>query len=97
MTRPASQIARSQERMIVNRGGDVPERERMEATLHEHAEEILGQLGNQTNVDLFEVSYPELMARPDDILHQLADFTQGGFEPSTAAKSAINPALFRNI
>jgi predicted AlkP superfamily phosphohydrolase/phosphomutase/tetratricopeptide (TPR) repeat protein len=96
MTRPVSQIAKSQEVMIMNRGSEIPARVQMEATLRDHSEQILGRLRGQPNVELLEISYPDLVAHPDDTLIGLESFVAGGFRPSPAAKSAIRPALFRN-
>lgn len=96
MTRPASQIASSQERMIRHRGGEAPDRNRMEKTLREHGEQILETLRSLPNVRLLEVSYPDLIADPDSVLNQLVRFVGSDFQASAAARSAINPALFRN-
>jgi predicted AlkP superfamily phosphohydrolase/phosphomutase/tetratricopeptide (TPR) repeat protein len=96
MTRPVHQIARSQEVMIRNRGGETSDRARMEATLQIHADEILSSLRKAPNIDLLEVPYPELVAYPEAWMEQLTRFLPEHFQPSPTAKSAINPALFRN-
>ena len=97
MTRPASQIAKSQEVMILNRGGEIPDRGSMEDVLGEHSERVLGGLRSHPNVELLEISYPELVRCPDDVLKRLGDFLGTGFQSAKGVKSVIRPALFRNV
>lgn len=96
MTRPVSQIAKSQELMILNRGGQTAEREGMEEILRDHAEQVLERLRSQTNVELLEVSYPKLIDSPDSHLRALEKFVRGEFRTSPVVRSKIRPALFRN-
>ena len=96
MTRPANQIARSQEVMIRNRGSQTGDRESMEATLRAHAEQTLSRLRAMPNIELLEIPYPDLVAHPETWLEQLARFLPGHFQPSPGAKAVIRPALFRN-
>ena len=96
MTRPAAQIARSQETMVRNRGGEAADAALMEETLRSHAEKILARLRALPNVDLLEVPYPELVADPSLWIGRLADFLPGVFRSSLAATDVVRPALFRN-
>lgn len=96
MTRPAAQIARSQQIMLRNLGEPAEDAEKIESTLASHAEKILSRLRVLPNIDLLEVPYPELVSQPEPWLERLTRFLPGRFTHTTDFQTVVRPDLFRN-
>ncbi len=96
MTRPVAQIARSQQTMIRHRGeAEADDSTAMEGTLAEHASKILGALRRVPNIELLEISYPDLVSDPAPWIARLAEFLPA-LQNQEAAAAVVRRDLFRN-
>lgn len=99
MTRPAAEVARSQEKMRQRLSpveAATPAAFDMEPLLARHASEHLARLRSAPNIDLLEIDYPALIARPADEARRVAAFL--GHERLPRAESmasAVRPELHR--
>ncbi|MBS0632367.1 MAG: alkaline phosphatase family protein [Verrucomicrobia bacterium] len=98
MQRPVEEVAASQLKMLQRR---FPAKthaapEKMAATLRQHRDETLALLRAQKNIEVLEVSYPDLVRAPADWLPRLAAFLAPRWPLATENLPAIiKPALHR--
>lgn len=98
MQRPVEEVAASQLKMLQRR---FPAKthaapEKMAASLRQHRDETLALLRSQKNIELLEVSYPDLVRAPAEWLPRLAAFLAPRWPLATESLPAIiKPALHR--
>lgn len=94
MTRPAAEIARSQEKMRARLEASAPAAGAMEPLLAQHQTEILAALRNVPTIELLGIDYPSLVADPAANSARIAAFLGAEILPHAAAMpSAVQPEL----
>jgi predicted AlkP superfamily phosphohydrolase/phosphomutase/tetratricopeptide (TPR) repeat protein len=98
MTRPAAEIARSQEKMRATAQPEAPapSATAMQPLLEQHAHEILTQLLKWPSAEVLEVSYPSLVANPADEVSRVVNFLGSARLPNAERMHlAVRPELHR--
>jgi hypothetical protein len=97
MTRPVEQVVASQWAMLEHTGQKPrSEKDHLIAVQRQHSENILQILKRSKQVEVLEISYPELVADPEPAIQAIADFLPGVFSAGPAVRAAVKPALFRH-
>jgi hypothetical protein len=97
MARPIEEIVRSQLAML-SRQGKPPRaaREHLERMQQEHLERVLAFARTCPQIDLLEVSYPDLVTDPGPVIDRLALFLPKLFSPGPTTMACIKPSLRRH-
>lgn len=94
MTRPAAEIARSQEKMRARLDSSAPAAGAMEPLLAQHQTEILAALRTVPSIELLTIDYPALVADPAAESARVATFLGAEVLPTAAAMAAaVRPDL----
>ena len=97
MTRPVTEVVEAQWAMLGHSGQKpASEKEHLIEVQRRHSEKILVTLKCSKQVDVLEVSYPELVADPDTGIRAIAEFLPGVFLPGPAVRAAVKPGPYRN-
>lgn len=97
MTRPIEEIVRSQLTMLSRQRRPPPAApEQLERIQQEHRERVLAFARACPQIDLLEVSYPDLVTDPGPVIDSLARFLPRLFSPGPAVMACIKPALRRH-
>lgn len=97
MTRPVTEVVESQWAMLGHSGQKpASEKNHLIEVQRQHSEKILETLKRAKQVEVLEISYPELVADPDAGIRAIAKFLPGAFLPGPAVRAAIKPGLYRN-
>jgi adenylyl-sulfate kinase len=97
MTRPMEEVVSSQWAML-QRTGQKPrsEKEHLNRVLTAHNEQVLAGIRASGQIDLLEVSFPELVADPSPVLQRLSAFLPGQFHAGPDVVACVKPRLYRN-
>ncbi len=99
MLRPIDEIARSQSQMIARletEGAELDEVD-LKRGLRDHRNQTLKWLKNEKHIQHITISYPQLMAAPEEPLKKIQEFLGSELLPSPAKMAlAIDPSLYRN-
>lgn len=94
MTRPAAEVARSQEKMRARLDGHAPASAAMEPLLAQHQRETLAVLRAHPAIELLTVDYPALVTDPATESARVAAFLGAALLPTAAAMpAAVRPEL----
>lgn len=94
MTRPIHQVIDSQWAML-GRQGKTPRvaKQQMNEALERHSIQIRQMLVRSENVEILEISYPELVRDPQTWIEQLSAFLGDAFHPGEDVHHSIRPNL----
>jgi hypothetical protein len=96
MRRAMPEILASQRKMLVRRGED-PNKvndEEMTRLFEGHMKMVLDWADNQTNIDLLQVDYNEMLKDPRPLIPEIVKFLDGKVAEENMA-SVIDPDLYR--
>ncbi len=96
MTRPVAQVVESQWAMLEHTGQKPKsEKDHLIEVQRKHSEQILAILKRSERVEVLEISYPDLVANPDDGIQAIVAFLPGVFLAGPAVRAAVKPGLQR--
>ena len=97
MTRPTEEVVASQWAMLI-RTGQKPrsDKKHLNRVLPAHNEEVLTGMRASSQVELMEVSFPDLVADPYAVIDMLSAFLPGLFHAGPHLAACVKPRLYRN-
>jgi hypothetical protein len=95
MERDLDEMLVSQEKMLARLGRPSAPREDIRRAFKQHLERLRGWLATQSHLQVLNVRYDELIARPEEQAARVNEFL-GGHLDVQAMADAVDPSLYRN-
>jgi hypothetical protein len=95
MERDLGEVLISQEKMLARRNRPAVPRDQIRRAFIRHLERLRVWLAKQPHIDVLDVRYNDLVARPDEQAARVNSFLAGRADIRAMA-NAVDPALYRN-
>jgi hypothetical protein len=95
MERDMDEMILSQEKMLERLGKPSAPRDQIRRAFTKHLQALREWLPKQGHIEVLDVSYNELLGRPEDEARRIAEFLGGGLDVEEMVRS-VDPSLYRN-